>query len=138
MIQMIAAGVFLLHGTYTDLRYGYVYRKTAAAAFLVSLAGYLVTGKISVWEMILSLIPGVLCLLISFLTQEGLGYGDSIAIGVCGFSLGPERIFSIVLIGFFLAAVWGIVLCTFRKAGRKQEFPFLPFLTIAYAAELLF
>ncbi|MDO4298439.1 MAG: A24 family peptidase [Lachnospiraceae bacterium] len=138
MIQIIVAGIFLLCGTYTDLRYGCVYRKTAAAAILISAAGYFVTGKFSVWEMILSLIPGMLCLFISFLTQEGLGYGDSIAIAVCGFALGLERIFSVVVIGFFLAAVWGIGLCIFRKAGRKMEFPFLPFLTIGYVIEILF
>ena len=132
MYQKVVTGIFLLLCTYTDLKDRCVYQRTAAAAAALVCAGHLVSGNLDLMALLLSLLPGACCLLLSFLTREQLGYGDSLVILVCGLSLGAERITELLMTGLFLAALWASGLCVFKKADRKKEIPLMPFLTAAF------
>lgn len=127
--------------TYTDIRYRYIYRSAVIAAFTLSIAGHCtdwILGQTpDAPSMILSLLPGAGCFLVSLLTREALGYGDSMAVTVCGISLGMEKVTELLLLGLFLSAVWAVYLCIFKKADRSREFPFLPFLMAAFVIQTL-
>jgi prepilin signal peptidase PulO-like enzyme (type II secretory pathway) len=88
-------------------------------------------------ELVLAVLPGAGCILISFLTREALGYGDGIVIMVHGLGMGFTCTVEWLLLGFFLSAIWAVYLCVFRKADRKKEFPFLPFLLGAFVIEMV-
>jgi leader peptidase (prepilin peptidase)/N-methyltransferase len=158
LYQIIVTGVFLGVCTYTDLKYRFVYWKIVVIAvgliFSGYFAGWVFAQKTAIEEsagtndrieiltecgsLLLSVIPGVGCLLVSFLTGEALGYGDGIVVMVCGLSMGFADTVEWLLLGFFLSALWAVYLCVFRKAGRKKEFPFLPFLMGAFVIKILF
>jgi leader peptidase (prepilin peptidase)/N-methyltransferase len=86
-------------------------------------------------ELVLAVLPGAGCILLSFLTREALGYGDGIVIMVYGLGMGFTCTVEWLLLGFFLSAIWAVYLCVFQKADRKKEFPFLPFLLGAFVIE---
>ena len=147
--QMILTGVFLLLCTYTDLRYRCIYRKIVLGMIIFSIMGHLVNcavgqsghaesaGEAAV-SVLLGIIPGAVCFLISFLTREAFGYGDCMTVTACGVALGAEKTVELLTAGFLFSSVWAVFLFVFRKAGLKKEFPFLPFLSMAYVLEFLF
>ncbi len=132
MYQKIVTGIFLLLCAYTDLKTHCVYRRTAVAAAAAAAAGHLAANDMGAAACLLSLLPGACCFLISLLTREQLGYGDSLVITVCGFSLGMEEVTGLLMTGFFLAALWAVGLCVFFHADRKKEIPLMPFLVAAF------
>ena len=67
---------------------------------------------------------GVLFLLVSKVTEEAIGYGDSVAIMILGGYLGFWKV-----VGVLAAGVCSVILA-FR--GRVKTMPFFPFLTLGY------
>ena len=83
-------------------------------------------------NLVLALIPGLACLLLSAWTREAIGFGDSWMILGMGGLLYPEQLMTVGITALFGAAVTGLLLMSlFRKSGR-YELPFVPFLFGAY------
>ena len=82
--------------------------------------------------MVTGALVGGVFLLISRLTQEAFGYGDSLMIAVTGVYLGFWNVLYLLVWAYVLAAVFaGYVLI--RKGFQKDAaFPFVPFLLAAY------
>lgn len=79
----------------------------------------------SSYEVLYRIVPGGLLLLLSVMTKEALGYGDSIAVLVLGLWMGEVFTAFILAIAFWLAGIYG-VFC--RIKGEKEPLPFIPFL----------
>jgi leader peptidase (prepilin peptidase)/N-methyltransferase len=81
-------------------------------------------------EIMISLLPGVVMLLVAFLSREGIGYGD----GLLALSIGPGLGAEVMLYGIcgalFLSSVISGILLVLRKAGRNTRIPFVPFMTL--------
>ena len=101
--------------------------------FIVAMTVEAVVLGNGIWLLaMLGGVIGALFLVISKLTKEAIGYGDSLLILGLGISLGFWRVFSLLLIAFFLGAIYSIGLLSIRKAKRKTTFPFIPFISISY------
>ena len=72
---------------------------------------------------------GVLFLLVSKVTEEAIGYGDSVAIMILGGYLGFWKVVGVLAAAFFTSGVCSVIL-EFR--GRVKTMPFFPFLTLGY------
>ena len=83
------------------------------------------------------ILTGFLFMGISRLTEEKIGYGDSLLIIVLGTFLGMWKLLILLLGAFGLAAAVSILLMIKRKFTRKSMIPFVPFLTVAYMGEML-
>ena len=83
-------------------------------------------------ELLAGLVPGVLCLLLSYVTEESIGTGDGLVLCALGIFCGIKAAVAILGMALVLSAVWAMVLLIFKKAGRKTELPFLPCLSIGY------
>jgi prepilin signal peptidase PulO-like enzyme (type II secretory pathway) len=70
---------------------------------------------------------GALCL---FTKGKGMGMGDVKFAVVMGILLGFPKIIWGMYTGFILGAIYGIILITMKKANRKSEIAFGPFLII--------
>ncbi|SHI25894.1 leader peptidase (prepilin peptidase) / N-methyltransferase [Butyrivibrio fibrisolvens DSM 3071] len=83
----------------------------------------------TIYSEICSLIPGGIVLALAYLSKEQIGYGDGLVI----LSLGPVFGLINVIIGlcaaFVISALFSIALLISKKAGKKSQLPFLPFLT---------
>ena len=137
MIQNILkwGGVLLLLiAAIHDIRRRTVPRWTLAAAGALSAAAVtagLLSGSTSPVYLAFALLPGILLLSLSFLSGEGIGYGDGL-MGLCiGPVFGAEAMAAGICMAFFLSALLSVVLLVLRRADRKTRLPFIPFLAAA-------
>lgn len=77
------------------------------------------------YEMLCRALPGGLFLLLAACTKEAVGYGDGAVILVLGLWLGELFTFFTVAAAFCMAGIYGAY-CRIR--GKKEPFPFVPFL----------
>lgn len=85
-----------------------------------------------VGELICGLIPGVLLLIVAWVTKEKLGIGDGILVFCLGLGYGIEEMMTMIGVSFAVAALVSVGLMVLGKATRKTELPFLPFLLVGW------
>lgn len=86
-----------------------------------------------VWgEWICGLIVGFVVLILAIGTKEKIGIGDGFVLCALGIGYRLEEMISMVGISLFLIAICAIVLLLLKKANKKTELPFLPYLFIGY------
>ena len=69
----------------------------------------------------------IFLLLLSFVTRHGIGYGDVKMFAWLGFSVGLSDTYNILFYSVLAAAAAGVYLLLIKKADRKKELPFAPF-----------
>ena len=80
---------------------------------------------------------GIVFLIISKVTDESFGYGDSILILIMGGFLGFWNILTVLLTAFSMAALFSSFMLIRKKFHRKSAFPFVPFLTASYIGGMI-
>jgi len=98
----------------------------AVTAFAVSVLLYRLCLGTGAAELAAGLIPGVLVLLLAFVTGESIGTGDGLMLCVLGLFCGWRQCMAVFGMALVLSALLAIVLLVCRRAGRKTELPFLP------------
>lgn len=106
-------------------------KELPATLLLTGLGVSLVYG---VWNgegvrLLVGLLPGMLLILMGFLTREKVGYGDGAMVIVIGLVTGWPGCFLIYLIAQFGVLFWAAVLLVCKRADRNMKIPFAPFLT---------
>ncbi len=76
----------------------------------------------------LSVIPGVMLWMISFVTREKVGYGDGWMLIMIGLFAGMWRCFLILLIGLISESLIVLVLLAVQRISHDRKIPFAPFL----------
>lgn len=117
-------------------------RKRQISLLISGIAGVggiflILIGSISVKEAAMGICIGIVLLLLSILTKDGIGFGDGLITVVTGCYLGGEDNLLLVGGGFFLAAIFGVSVLIIKKVNRKEELPFVPFLLLSYIGILL-
>ena len=127
----LVAGGFLLLLTGYDIRY-----KTIPVIPVIVMGGMLLTYRVwngTGWmELLGGCLPGGIFLLISLLTREKIGSGDGLVLLALGCGFAIEEVVGIVGMALFFAAIVAIVLLVVKKASRKTEIPFVPFLFLGF------
>lgn len=75
-------------------------------------------------------IPGGISLLLSYVSKEQIGYGDGVVIVFIGMLLGISKVVGIFWIALLLLVFFSVCLLIAKKAKKKTEVPFLPFLLL--------
>lgn len=100
-------------------------------------------GSIYLEEIGMGIGLGFVFLFISWITDEAVGYGDSVAIMILGGLLGFWSIAENLAWAFLINGMWAIGLITVQRVRRKKMtkemkmIPFLPFLTMGYVFVLI-
>ena len=100
MFQNIATVIVLIICSYVDIRQRKVEKRIAGIYAAAVLAGRLAEGGTGLATLFTGLVPGILFLFLSFVTRQGIGYGDSILILLLGASVGIEAELEILLLAF--------------------------------------
>ncbi len=130
MYQYLLTGTVLLICSVTDLKSRKVYKAVAGAYILLAFLGRVAGNNIAPGELAAGLLPGAFCFLISWISRQSLGYGDSALVTGCGLSIGLWPCMTTLFTAFFLSGLWAVGLLVLRRAGREKELPFVPFLLI--------
>ena len=128
-LSMIVCLCFLAVCTYWDIR-----RRTLPVVLLregtLLSVLYVVCSGREYWYLHLAGAGvGLFFLLVSKITKEAIGYGDSVAIMILGGYLGFWKVVGVLAAAFFTSGVCSVILA-FR--GRVKTMPFFPFLTLGY------
>ena len=87
---------------------------------------------ITIWYRLAGGALGMMLFVVSTVTKEAIGYGDSWLILLLGVQLGIFRVLQLLFTASLLAVIFAVFYLWVRKWNRKATLPFVPFLTIAY------
>ena len=139
-MQPIMEGCFLLFLIVIAVRDIQTRKITTAALILgglISIAEQLLIKRMDFLMVLGGAAIGVVCIIISKVTKEGVGYGDSLVILILGIYLGFYNLLIVLSTTFFLLLCVSIPALCFRRMSRTYALPFLPFLTCGYILVLL-
>ena len=90
------------------------------------------------WLSILfGLIPGAMLLIVAVLTEEKIGIGDAVVALLIGLAYPFEKVFVVIMVAFLGAFLVSLVLVVLKKAGRKTQMAFVPFLTMGVLCAMI-
>lgn len=108
------------------------------SGFILVAAGFVCDRDVHAFLLAAGSGVGIIFLIISRVTEESFGYGDSILILIMGGFMGFWNILSALVMAFSMAAVFSVFMLARKKFRRKSSFPFVPFLTAAYIGGMIF
>ncbi len=80
--------------------------------------------------LLLSLLPGISLVLLTAVSQGGIGMGDGIVLAAAGMLRPWKETWEVLVLGIFLAGAYAAVLFLRRRQG-EERFAFVPFLLLA-------
>ena len=134
--QMICMGI-LLRLSVIDIHFRRIPADILVMASIAALAYQGITRQPDLWMAAGGAGVGILFLLVSKVTREGFGYGDSWAILALGIYLGLWGVLDVLVGTFCFLAVAALVCLTAKKMSRKHTIPFIPFLAAGYLLSVL-
>lgn len=81
---------------------------------------------------IAGLLTGAGFLLVSRVTKEAVGYGDSWILCTAGAYLGIWKLIEVLVTAWILLAIAAMICLIWKKWSRKAALPMVPFLTAGY------
>lgn len=108
----------------------------AGCAAMIMDGALVLSGNAGVLVCLGGLLPGIMLLLLAYLSGGAAGCGDGICFLVLGALLWSRMTWILLMCALMLAAVCGAFLMLFRHAGRKTRMPFLAFTAAAWAGML--
>ena len=83
-----------------------------------------------VGESVGCFVPGLLLLLLTFITEKKVGIGDGIMLLLIGGMEGAGVVWAVFCLALFVQSLAAAVLLICKKANRKTALPFIPFMLI--------
>lgn len=127
--------VILIIGSVYDWKYYGLPVWLLLMSILGGLGGalYSLLGKdASLINVGMAFLPGVIALILSYITREQIGYGDGLLMLAVGGCIGIQQTMVVVGIALGTSFVASVVLVILRKASRTQKLPFVPFLCVGW------
>ena len=131
-ISEVICLLILLLLSITDIQMRKVSVYTLAATGIGGILYQLLFGKMNIWLLMGGCLTGAAFVLLSKVTDEGIGYGDSVGIIILGIFLGFWRVLTVISAAFFLLLCVMIPVMWKKRMSRKVALPFYPFLTGGY------
>jgi len=137
VIQGIGAFILLAPCVVSDLKKHKLSFFHLLAVTLCAFLFNLVFRYVEILPIILGGLFGGLFFLISKITKEKIGYGDSFLLFSTGIWLGIEALLSISLLAFFICGLFGFCHWVCHRIEKQKQIPFAPFLAIATGIEII-
>lgn len=128
----IAGFCILVLLSYTDIRSRQVSAKLLICSNIAAVLYHLCVRQMNAWVIAGGAAAGALFLLLSKVTREGIGFGDSWAILILGIYLGIWKLTEVLCAAFVMLGVFSAIVLCRNKMSRKCTLPFFPFLTGGY------
>ena len=134
--QVFCMGI-LLSLSVIDIHFRRIPVDILGMASIAALVYQGITRQADLWMAAGGAGVGILFLLVSKVTREGFGYGDSWAILALGIYLGLWGVLDVLAGTFCLLAAASLICLTAKKMSRKHTIPFIPFLAAGYLLSVL-
>ena len=107
------------------------------ALSLLRIASEFYRGQTQPLDVLISLIPGAVMLVLSLLTRQQVGLGDGLLLIFAGPALGGDTAIFGICAALFGSSIFSAVILAFRLADRKTRIPFVPFMTLGMGVMML-
>lgn len=133
----LAALVFLLFHSLTDIEDGYIYDSWVAAMAVAAFALRLGGGVAALIDGAAGAVLGFCSIYaIVLLSRGGMGSGDATLAAGIGALFGWKLAILALYGGFVVGGIWAAVMLAAKKISRKDPVPLGPFLAVGCAAAL--
>lgn len=136
MFQKMAVLVFLGVCSWQDMKYKKICVQWLLYFMLAGIGYHLILKKISFLELAMGIVPGMVLLLLSFVSHGGIGEGDGLLMLAVGIVTGMETSVQMLLAASVFSAFYALFIYLFQRKGRNTQIPFVPFLFLGFLAEL--
>ncbi len=140
VLQLVQSCVLLFTLSFcawVDWKKQQVYVTVPILASILGLALHIFLQDKTVWDLILGMAAGGICLIAALCTKESIGYGDGIVFAFTGVFLGFWKNICLLYGSLLLAGIFALILMITGKKGRKDRMPVVPFIFTAYVLQLL-
>lgn len=97
-------------------------------------AGYMLfAGRNHIWLALEGLLAGFIFVLVSKVTREQLGYGDSWLLCILGVYLGIWNFLELLFTAWMAVALAAIIVLVTHRCRRGTALPMVPFIAVGYA-----
>lgn len=131
-LEIYGGGLYLGILSVLDIRT----RKIPRWLLILGMSGTILLKSISKNSSIVLVVSGVaigfLFCMISKVSKETLGMGDSYLITILGAFVGGWNLLYILAYAFLFSACYSVIVLLFHRFNRKIQIPFIPFLMVAY------
>lgn len=88
--------------------------------------------EVGTMDTLFRFVPGVICLLLAWMTRQQIGYGDALLILVLGLYLQTVVLLNVCLVTLMLAGMVSLLLLTCARKSKTFELPLVPFVLAGY------
>ncbi len=92
--------------------------------------------KMTIYEALFAMIPGMIMLIVSWLSKQSMGYGDGLLALSIGLAFGVNKMALGISVAFFVSGLVSLALLVIKKAKRNDTLPFVPFLFIGMVVSM--
>lgn len=131
-------GSALLAAAMIDRAYRIIPNRIVLFILAAGLLGFLCGGGPSFAERVVGFFAVSLPMLVLCVAFGGFGEGDVKLMAVCGFALGWKLTVFAFLVSSVAGSLYGLVLILRKKATRRSEIPFGPWLALGLGTAILF
>lgn len=134
-MENVIVSIFLAIGTVWDIKKHNLPGKYLLVWSVVNILYLCVMSMIDgnnvlFMQALWGVLPGIVCLFLAYVSGEQIGYGDGLVLVLTGTLLGVEIVLAIVLVALSILICFSMILLVTKKARRKTQIPFLPFLLL--------
>ena len=99
-----------------------------AALSVGSAAFEIVAGVDDIERAAVALLPGVVLIVLYYVTGKQIGLGDGMVTLCMGPAFGIERVALGITVAFFVSGLFSLVIIAALRGRRKKSYPFIPFI----------
>lgn len=129
-IGILSAGLGI--NSIMDLRTKKISLKIMLILFISGCVFRVMQGNLFTLEFVLGLLPGGICLALSYMTRGNIGIGDGFMFLVLGAFLSIEELFVTSMIALGSAGIAAMVLLIGFHKKKNYEIPFVPFMFVGF------
>ncbi|SFU55322.1 prepilin peptidase [Butyrivibrio sp. M55] len=86
-------------------------------------------GSYDIESAAVALLPGVVLIVLYYVTGKQIGLGDGMVTLCMGPAFGIERVTLGITVAFFVSGLFSLVIIAALREKRKKSYPFIPFIT---------
>lgn len=136
-IVYILPGIFLLLNAWYDIRKRKILLHSIGIFTVLWILFLVFVDKEKIWHGFGGILPGMFLLASAYATRQAVGYGDGLAVCVCGLYLGMWQTFAMLFYALLLCSAVSAVLLMCRRRTYKTGVPFVPYLAVGYLCTFL-
>lgn len=106
--------------------------------FVIAIALNILFSYQSIGSVMGGMAIGGALFLFSYVTKEGVGYGDCLIFLVIGTYVGFIKNMELLFVSLVLSAIVGIAISLWKKKSLKIQIPFVPFILAGYLILTIF